>query len=229
MLWDLFKSLFKSKPKPKPKPNIPPPRMLPNPPFIAEIKEPTLEHVYHEKRMMLVREARKWLWVRESGYNRGAEVERFQREVDGKATGEPWCAGFAAFCVNQVDRDYRKTYGNDPLPNWLCPTEHCLTLWNKTDIRSRIAADEIYPGSLIIWQFWKNGKPTSNGHIGIIIQWIAANDFMTIEGNTKDRDTVVREGDGVHMMRRMVSKSGNFRLKGIISPWELVKSTAQPE
>lgn len=219
MLWDLFKSLFKSKPKLK----IPLP-----PPFIPEIKEPTLEHVYHEKRKMLVIEARKWLWVRESGHNRGAEVERFQREVDGKATGEPWCAGFAAFCVNQVDRDYKIKYGKDPLPNWLCPTEHCLTLWNKTDIRSRIS-DEIYPGSLIIWQFWKNGKPTSSGHVGVVIEWLGGNYFMSIEGNTKDRDRVVREGDGVHMMRRMVSKSGNFRLKGIISPWELVKSTAQPE
>jgi len=219
-----IKDLFRKKPaspEPTPTPEPTPPKQ----PETPIIQEPTTYQVYKEKRRMLVSEAKKWLWVREHGSNRGDEIEMFQREVDGKANGEAWCLSFVQFCVHQVDRDYLKKYGNDPLPNWLYPTEHCLTLWNKTDVSSRITGD-LHPGSILIWQYWDYGKQTARGHVGVIIEVISETDFITIEGNTVDRKSVVREGDGVYMMRRTISRSGNFRLKGFISPWENVKSTA---
>jgi hypothetical protein len=217
-----IRNLFRRKPKPipesKPLPVEPQPEMPIN-------IEPTISQVYREKRMMLTAEAKKWLWVREHGSNRGAEIEMFQREVDGKAVGEAWCLSFLQFCVNQVDRDYSKKYGKDPLPNWLYPTEHCLTLWNKTGVSSRIT-DDLYPGLILVWQYWENGKQTTRGHVGVIMEVLSDTDFITIEGNTADRKSVVREGDGVYMMRRTVSRNGNFRLKGFISPWKNVQSTA---
>lgn len=228
-----IKNLFWRKtPKPTGIPRSPEPLPMPEvePPKEPIVKEPrwpirTTRQVYREKLKMLKSEVQKWLWVREHGSNRGEEIEMFQREVDGKAKGEPWCLSFVQFCVNQVDRDYLKKYGKDPLPNWLYPTEHCLTLWNKTDVSSRIT-DDLYPGTILIWQYWENGRQTSRGHVGVIIEALSEFDFLTVEGNTADRKSVVREGDGVYMMKRTVSMSGNFRLKGFISPWKSEQSTA---
>ena len=49
----------------------------------------------HLKMRLLVWSARLWVGMTEvGGNNRGQVVERFQRAVDGKASGEPWCAAF---------------------------------------------------------------------------------------------------------------------------------------
>lgn len=42
--------------------------------------------------LKLLEEARRWVGVREKGgNNRGPEVEKFQKAVDGRASGEAWC------------------------------------------------------------------------------------------------------------------------------------------
>ena len=53
---------------------------------------------------LLIFEARRWVGMTEiGGNNRGQVVEMFQRAVDGKASGEPWCAAFVFFCVGMVE------------------------------------------------------------------------------------------------------------------------------
>src|SRR3954465_14170703 len=54
-------------------------------------------------------EAEKWIGVEEESENKGRAVEKFQRAVDGKASGEPWCAAFVQFCVMEVERRSRAT------------------------------------------------------------------------------------------------------------------------
>lgn len=185
------------------------------------IKDDMQDGFYSIKCSMLVKEAEKWVGVKERGHNKGPEVEMFQKEVDGKAQGEPWCMSFVQFCINQVDRDFKKTYPDaNRYPNWLYKTEHCLNCWNRTATEARINHD-LHPGSVIIWQHFKNNKATSAGHVGIIRKVLANGDVETIEGNTKHRSgSVVREGDGVFIMKRRLSYSGSFRIKGFLKPWD---------
>ena len=81
-----IKDLFRKSPVglPKPPKSYPIPKP-PKQPETPKIQAPSASQAYDEKQYMLVAEAKKWLWVREHGTNRGKEVEMFQREVDGKA------------------------------------------------------------------------------------------------------------------------------------------------
>ena len=38
------------------------------------------------------------------GENQGQMVKRFQRSLDGKAVGEPWCAAFVCYCILETQR-----------------------------------------------------------------------------------------------------------------------------
>lgn len=210
-LWDWVKIWISGNPKVE---QPAPPPVKPDPP-----KEPIL-FTSKTKQSSLVSEAEKWLSVREKGSpNHGPDVEMFQKEVDGKAQGEPWCMAFAQFCIAQVDRAlgpkaafYRKS--------WIYRTEHCLTCWDRSPSGARAMLHEIEPGMLVIWQFYKDGKATTNGHVGIVHSIVSKGEIMTIEGNTQDRSHVVREGDGVYLMRRKIQYDGSFRLKGILRPWD---------
>lgn len=161
---------------------------------------------------LLVDEARKWVGVREAGWNKGKEVEEFQKAVDGKAQQEAWCMAFMFYCIKQVEKlSGRKS--------WLHPSEHCLTVWTKSPREARIAHPEI--GSLCIWQYYNSkGVPTGSGHTGLVIDVISDNAFSTIEGNTGAGTGVVREGDGVYERRRRMAKIGSFRVMGFLRPFK---------
>jgi len=184
---------------------------------------PSIEPVKTEptpwrKMELLAAEAEKWLGVREHGSNRGKEVEMFQREVDGKANGEAWCMSFCQFCVAEVDRRLAAEY-EVYTKSEIYRTEHCLTCWNKTGDHLKVRPGAKSIGMMIIWQYFKGGKGTANGHVGIIHDVLTNGDIITVEGNTKDRNMVVRDGDGVYLMRRQIQYNGNFRVVGILRPW----------
>ena len=171
------------------------------------------------KSRMLIAEAERWLNVREKGKNKGPEVEMFQRAVDGKASGEAWCAAFVCFCVQQVDRIYDAVYGTaKSLPAQIYMTEHCLTMWNKTPEIARIDLS-LHPGLICIWQHYKEGQGTAAGHMGIVKDPLDGDQFISIEGNTENHNSVSREGDGVYTMRRRISHKGKLRIKGFLNPW----------
>jgi hypothetical protein len=173
------------------------------------------------KTKIFLHEARRWIGVREvGGDNHGQVVEMFQKAVDGKAQGEPWCLAFAQFCIHQAEETYAAIYGGlITLP--LFSTEHCITLWNNS--QARRIQDPI-PGCLVIWQFWKDGKPTSSGHVGIVEDIIPAKfsdkeTLRTIEGNTSDGQGVVREGNGVYSRLRSKSGSDSMKVLGFLKVW----------
>lgn len=178
------------------------------------------QKVYEVKSRMLVEEAKKWVGIRESGANQGIEVQRFQKAVDGKAQGEPWCLSFVQFCVKEVDRKFQELYPVIPnRPSWLYPTEHCLTLWNKTPVKGRQAIPT-RAGSLFLWQWFKDARPTAQGHVGIIAQ-IHSDFATTVEGNTSDGSGMNREGDGVFIKTRPFETKGEkFKVLGFLSPWD---------
>lgn len=142
----------------------------------------------------LVEVAQKYVGVKEKGGdNKGPEVERFQKAVDGKAQGEPWCMAFVQFCIKEAK-----------LQSKIFESEHCLTVWNKTPKEQRLK--EPVPGCLVIWQY----GDTTNGHVGIVTA-VFKNSIHTIEGNTGDGKGIVREGDGVYARNR--SRAGSQQMK----------------
>lgn len=172
-----------------------------------------------EKMRALVAEASRWVGVREHGENRGPEVEAFQRAVDGKAQGEPWCAAFVQFCLKAVDA--RTT----EIPTWVFASESVLTVWNRTTMLARRQTLDVLPGDLILWQHFLAGKPTALGHVGVVARLISPGKFETVEGNTSDGSGVTREGDGVYRRVRDVSGSGSMRVKGFLRPWGIAPAT----
>lgn len=169
-----------------------------------------------EKLRALVVEAGRWVGVREVGVNHGPEVEAFQRAVDGKAQGEPWCAAFVQFCLKAVDARLPE------LPTWSFASESVLTIWNRTTMLARRQTLDVLPGDLMLWQHFIAGKPSAQGHIGVVARLISPGKFETIEGNTSDGSGVTREGDGVYRRVRDVVGSGSMRVKGFIRPWGIV-------
>lgn len=166
------------------------------------------------KQIALVAEASRWIGVRERGRNAGPEVEAFQRAVDGKANGEPWCLAFVQFCLAKVD-------AREPGPgSWLYPTEHCLACWNQTTPKARvIGADKVRAGDIVIWQLHADGKPTAQGHAGIVTRSVRLGVIETIEGNTTGGGAVNGEGDGVYRRLRELGAPGALRFKGVLRPW----------
>jgi len=135
---------------------------------------------------------KKYIGVREvGGPNKGADVERFQKAVDGKAQGESWCMAFSQFCIKEVED---KLAVKSPVYK----SEHCLTVWNQTSSLMRLKDPE--PGCLIIW---RHGK-TASGHVGVVELVNGDGTVGTIEGNTGPGAGVVREGDGVYRRTRAV-------------------------
>lgn len=158
----------------------------------------------------LIAEATKWIGVMEKGGpNKGPEVERFQKAVDGKAQGESWCMSFVQFCVMEVEK-------RSEVDSPLFRSEHCLTVWNKSPLYLRLPAD---PGSLVIW---RHGD-TASGHVGIVERIGKGGLLHTIEGNTGAGAGVVREGDGVYRRQRNPKGEGTMRVVGFLSPWAVLE------
>lgn len=179
----------------------------------------TQEHLYLDKKLMLVEHARRWIGTKEKGGpNKGPEVEMFQRTVDGKAQGESWCAAFVWFCIDSVTKGYTSVHGSDAFPSWLFRSEHVLTLWNNSTKAARDPVPAV--GNLMVWQFWEQGKQTTKGHVGIVSEVMANGYVKTIEGNTGAGPGVVREGDGVYERVRKVAGNDTMKVKGFLDPWD---------
>lgn len=168
------------------------------------------------KTALLVHEARRWVGVKEvGGDNKGPQVEEFQKAVDGKAVGEPWCMAFVQFCVKRVD-DFVTGLGSASDRSPLRQTEHCLTLWHSTPEVFRCHPEM---GAIIIWRQIKDGVRTANGHAGIITEVMPNRVVRTVEGNTGDGLGIIRNGDGVYERTRNLGLTGSMEYVGCIRPW----------
>lgn len=166
---------------------------------------------------LLVFEARRWVGITEiGGDNRGQMVEMFQRAVDGKASGEPWCAAFAFFCIEMAESTAAALGMTARSP--LHRSEWVQAVWEKSPERMRLESPE--PGCLIVWQKWKNNQPTPSGHIGIVLDQTLDGKVVTIEGNTGDGEGVQREGDGVFSRVRSLEGVGSMRVRGFLRVFE---------
>lgn len=193
----------------------PPPVSLTRPPEEPKPEAPRIARINFMAE--LIREAEKWIGTSEKGgNNKGPEVERFQKAVDGKAVGEPWCACFVQFCVKEVTSRLQPTVV-------MASSEHCMTIWTRTSGVHRYKSPR--PGYIVIWNY----EGTANGHIGIVTRVIDEFTIETIEGNTAPSDnTIEREGDGVYRKIRSTKQIGKMRLVGFIAPFN-PDSVERPE
>jgi uncharacterized protein YijF (DUF1287 family) len=144
------------------------------------------------------------------GPNRGQLVEKFQKAVDGKAQGEPWCAAFVQYLLKEVDG--MPLHRGEPA-HVLPKTEATQPLWNTSPLYTRTDKPEV--GSVVVWR-----KDSGSGHCGIVVEVtpsLTQGDLLTIEGNTGTGDQ--REGDGVCLKRRAKGQIPGMALLGFLKPW----------
>lgn len=128
------------------------------------------------------------------------------------------CLGFMQFCVKKAKQRFESEFGVQ-INDWMYPTEHCMTLWDKMPIESKLK-ELPHPGCLIVWQHYKDGQPTTSGHIGVVTEIIGVSKVKTIEGNTSSNlSGDQRNGDGVYEKERSLLSKGSLQLKGFIMPW----------
>ena len=171
------------------------------------------------KERLLIHEAKRWVGVTEiGGNNRGQLIEMFQRAVGGVANGQPWCMDFVQYCIAVVDDIFAVGFGAESARSALFRSEHCLTVWNHSQ---ELRLDKPKPGSLCIWQRHKDGKPTAQGHVGVVVGVNSDGTLLTVEGNTSAEDGVQREGDGVWLKHRryLDENAGTMRVKGFLRVW----------
>jgi len=169
------------------------------------------------KKKLLAHEARRWIGIKErGGSNKGEFIEAFQKTVDSKAHGEPWCMSFVQFCVGMIDSMIAQVWPQlMEGGSLLFPSEHCATVWNNTPVQCRRTNPSI--GLIAVWKN-TNG---SNGHTGIVVGVESNESFYCVEGNTAPDsygDEAQREGDGVYIKKRG-ERIGRLRLLGFIDPW----------
>lgn len=169
------------------------------------------------KTKMLIAEAKRWVGTSEEGNNSGQIIESFQKVVDGVAGKEAWCMAFVQSCLKYTRYYYDVFVGTTSGPANIPLTEHCMTAWNKTPAQFR--SDKPVVGSVVIWNHYQNGKPSFNGHTGIVTGIKDDEFFTTIEGNTGPSAGVQREGDGVYEKTRSVKGLGNMHVVGFLLPW----------
>jgi len=168
------------------------------------------------KEELLCFEAKRWQGFTETGGdNRGQVVEMFQKAV-GSASGESWCVSFIQYCVKMVDALAAQCRLTSPvIKNSLVSTESVLALWSGSPHAGVAPA----PGTIVLWEHYKDGKRTGLGHAGIVLS-LAGGRMTTIEGNTSPSNAVVeRNGDGVYVKDRPIGDVGNMKLLGFIKAW----------
>ena len=113
----------------------------------------------------------------EGGNNRGKVIEMFQRSVGPIAKFQPWCASFVWHCLKMV---------MDQRPGTICRlklTAHVMTIWNTAPVEAKKKFGA--PGYLMVWRkYGDDGKPLSEGHIGIVEEKMYGTMYLCIEGNT---------------------------------------------
>lgn len=148
--------------------------------------------------------------LEQGGNNKGPLVEELQKTVDGRASREPFCMGAVQTWLAYVER---KIGVVSPIYS----SEHCMTTWRETSTKQRVKTMPL-AGTIIIWQHYKNRKPTEAGHTGVETEILKGNKSMeTVEANTGDGS--MRDGDGVYIRTRSLVKDGSMRVVGFLKPF----------
>ena len=151
------------------------------------------------------------------GNNQGEFVRMFQRAVDGKAQGESWCSCYASYCIKASSLLFSKAFEKPDLRNSykLKLSESVMNVWTSSSSDYRLEKPEV--GCLILWRRWAAGEPTWMGHIEIVTEILSEKTVQTVGGNTSSDDPNSRDGDGVYLKKRDITKNyGSLRPLGFL-------------
>ena len=147
-----------------------------------------LQYLSADKGEKIVITAESCIGVKESGNNRGVQVQKFQQSVNA-SIGSPWCAAFIRYVLDKAGAGLirvRSALAQDYIV--------------KSSVKAKDVAKgyiKVKPGWLVIWKY----ADTYRGHIGIVKNW-DKNEGNTVEGNTGADGG--REGDGVYGKHRKI-------------------------
>lgn len=128
--------------------------------------------------------------VREHGFNRGKEVELYQRGGGGKP-GDAWCSWFVSWCLRQA-RVATAYFGR--ARSWF-DARH--TIWiNGHQVPDRPAPQ---PGDLLGYTWGADHIC----HVELLQKWTTGPSCQAIGGNTGGGRALLREGDGVFVNWRL--------------------------
>lgn len=143
------------------------------------------------------------------GNNRGPLVELIQETV-GKAGREAWCMALIQTCIAYAEL-------KSGIKSRFPVTEHCLTAWELAPKELHVLYFPLR-GALAIWQH----GTSADGHVDMFTEgtpvW-----FKGVGGNTNtginEGGKIVRDGGGVHHVKRNMAGDGDMRLKGFLKPF----------
>lgn len=173
---------------------------------------------YYMYKNRTTRFAKKWIGEREISGNMGFESEEFDqlmRKYGDFRDKQAWCASFVKMVwMKKLGRKY-----DDLLDELITPSTQ--TTWSNfvNDNSGLFIVDNVArKNAIVVWQKYKDSKPTWQGHTGLVTKVNDKNNtFKAIEGNTSESGG--REGIEVAEKERSYNfgTTNGLRLKGFIS------------
>lgn len=154
--------------------------------------------------------------VQEIPNNQGWKDEFLSLSMDavGFKKGWAWCMLFAQVCVelyySQFDSSLINKYRECFSPSVVTTFRNFKK--NYLEMVSNVPTQN----SVCFWQHYVQGKPTAQGHAGIVLSF--DNTFIsTVDGNTNEAGS--REGDGVYRKKRLIKykPDNGLRILGYIN------------
>ena len=158
-----------------------------------------------------------YLGMKEIDGNSGfvdAEFEKRMKKI-GWQKGQAWCAYFTELVWREAYAKFTDRSNElDKLFNG-----GAVNTYTRFSNDKRFTCNQTpVPGAIVIWQQYKGGKPSWQGHAGIVNTAIDDVKFPSIEGNTNSQGG--REGIEVSAKTRrlLFSVNDGLRIKGFIHP-----------
>lgn len=166
-------------------------------------------------------EALKWVGQEEIPGNKGWIDKHFEEmmKATGWNEGEAWCAYLGELVWYNAYKGYPHVQKDISL---IFSASAVQTYWNFKKALWTVSKKPCI-GALVIWQRYKQGKQSWQGHLGVCIDY-GDDDFETVEGNTN----VAGKREGKYSMKK--KREFNFlvenglRLVGFVYPkWEEIQ------
>lgn len=167
----------------------------------------------------IVRVAQHYLDIKEVGANNsGFNDKEFEQRIEavGWNHGQAWCAYFAELVWREAYSKFDTTIANRIGTLFSSGAVSTYQHFEKAD--DFTVQQTPIVGAVVIWQHYKNNKPTWMGHAGIVTSG-NSDSIHTIEGNTNKAGD--REGQGVESkIRSLITVENPTRLQllGFIVP-----------
>jgi hypothetical protein len=162
--------------------------------------------------------------VKENGWNKGKEVELYQKTVDGVSEQEAWCMSFMQTGLLEVAKklqvypDLKHMTAKDlykAIP--IHKSESCMSVFTKTNkkyVREFTNLDSLLGFEHQCWFIQQQFADPNKGHTGKVFETMDV-EFSTVEGNTNGEGS--SEGDGVYKKMRPFGNTKDKKLRGFVN------------